>query len=167
MNKKKNELQRSVMQTLRARSRRTADLLSLLLVDWPIGEEFILNLILYITDRIKVNGEPILYQIIDDGLQAYEGLVYHNLPEKHSDDARFNGFIEGLTVSAVRNLKKVRVESECGAVWHAGLGIYFFDWAEGKSFKIITAKNDQFEGIPTGLCNLVFGNKRESCEAVL
>lgn len=116
-----------VMNELKSRGRKNAHILSILQFDWPASESIIEKLSCYITDGIKANKEPVIYLIIEEALQKYGQLVFHEQKEKYEDPARISAFLETLITETCRALE-IQIFNSNGKSWSVDSGESFSLW---------------------------------------
>ena len=127
-----------VMSELKCRGRKSAHILSLLQVDWPVSEDIIRKLSSHISRNIIVNNEPVIYFIVEKALAEYSHFVFFKGSKKYQDIARISVFLETLITETCKILE-VQVVSDNGDVWSVNKKESFNTWLSNhdESLKVI------------------------------
>lgn len=124
----KLHLYERVVDGLKARCRKNAELLSLLQFDWPVSCLVIEKLSEYISDQIYEDEVPVIYEIIEEALISYSEVVHFSSKDKKlSDPVRLGVFINTLIIETSR-IMEFEIQDKEGSRWHVGCGINFFEW---------------------------------------
>lgn len=119
----------SVIEGLKERGRRNADLLALLQFDWPVSEAVIQNISGHITEDLCTNDTPVIYEIIESALLRYSEAVHFKGYGKLEDPARLGMFLDTL-ISEASRIIGVTVHDERGKTWTVTDGISFKHWCD-------------------------------------
>ncbi len=117
----------TVTKTIGTRGKKNAHILDLLKIDWPASQTIIEKLSLLITAGIKKNKEPIIYLIIEEALQRYSDVVFHNNSKKYDDPIRIGVFLETIITATCRVLE-IQIMDSQGNKWSVDSCQSFFHW---------------------------------------
>lgn len=106
---------KEVLSVIRKRDRKNAHTLALLFFDWPATSDVIEQLCCFIADVIKSDKEPVIYQILEEALNKYSGVVFHANKRKYDDQVRLGVFLETIITETAKALE-VEIE-DLGNKW--------------------------------------------------
>ena len=116
-----------VIEGLKARGRKNAELLTLLQFDWPVSRFVLEKISEYISDQICADEEPVIYEIIEGALIRYSEVVHFKEGKKIPDPVRFGVFIEAL-ISETSRIMEIEIQDDEGSAWNVGSGTSFCEW---------------------------------------
>ena len=114
---------KEVLSVIRKRDRKNAHTLALLFFDWPATSDVIEQLCCFIADVIKSDKEPVIYQILEEALNKYSGVVFHANKRKYDDQVRLGVFLETIITETAKALE-VEIE-DLGNKWPVEKGELF------------------------------------------
>lgn len=139
----------AVIQAVKKRRKLTdREIYSLLKHDWPASQHMVEQLTYFLTTELTLEGEPILYPILEEALNRYCGVVYLNNSEKVEDIGRVAVFLDQLISSTLQRMNQQWTDAQ-GEAWHLDCGEGFSTWRQahpgeltGQPYQI----NDTLEG---------------------
>ena len=104
--------------------------LGILEYDWPVASSIIETLNDYIGCGIKSDGEPVIYDILEFGIERYSKFLFHSRETKYEDAIRIAAFIEGL-IAKTCEVAQVKITNKDGSSsWATGSKMSFTVWYE-------------------------------------
>lgn len=126
-----------VLQALNSRSKKTSELLKLLLIDWPAAGIVISSLAYYVTDGLELGDTGVLYQIIEDSLLFYGVHLFYRHGRKGTDAARIGAFVSRIVSSTCALVKLKIVEPITGRSWSLAGGEPLSQWNKDTKGEIL------------------------------
>ncbi|WP_131367690.1 hypothetical protein [Comamonas thiooxydans] len=133
----------TMVEKIKANSKKSNELLSVLQFDWPDVELVLQKLTRYVTAGIQAEKKPVIQTIIEEALEQYAVLLIENNGKKILDPIRLGMFLKCLIDETVLALR-VKVCSSNGSSWDVSQGIPFADWVMVNKPRITIHESSDF-----------------------
>jgi hypothetical protein len=97
-------------------------ILRILDVDWPVATVVYRRLCAYVSNKLIVDGEPLVFRCLKNALEAYERAL------GKPDDQRFVAFLNAMITPAAGVLRAVQVIAIPTLTWRAEDGVPLAGW---------------------------------------
>ena len=108
--------------------------LAIFLTNFPEAEVNLKVFAYYISDAIRIFGEPLF------GICLTQAIKRYKCSSRQGDELEYDKFFEVLTYIAADLLHNIKIEDHHGTEWRISDGIYFTDW-----FSLNTSRLKQHE----------------------
>lgn len=117
-----------VLQGLKARGRKSVEMLHLLSLDWPASQRIVQSLVEHLTDLICEDSEPVIYVILERALVRYGEAVHFKTQRKLDDPQRLGIFIDAL-LSETSRMMDIEICDSSGTCWRVDdTKVSFGEW---------------------------------------
>lgn len=124
-------------------------------MEWIGIDKFILNLSAWLSDHVKLNGVPIVLELLRNGLNAYVSIL-HRTEKRYFPHERLNAFLMGCLSAAASFCAYKVVDGSTGEVWSIHSDQSFLLWRKGRpSLSVTDAIIDGNEAVRVLYANTV------------
>lgn len=121
-----------IVQRMNEKYPASAEVMGLLLLDWPDAEIALVKLTVLLTEGLEANGVPIVHDIIKNALDNYSLSLTESQQKKYSDPARLGYFLESL-IADTSKLSGLVITNVKGEDWKLLSGETLCDWLRVKA----------------------------------
>lgn len=133
----------TMVEKIKANSKKSNELLSVLQFDWPDVELVLQKLTRYVTAGIQADRKPVIQTIIEESLEQYAAILIENRGKKILDPIRLGMFLKCLIDETIMALR-VKICSSNGNCWDISQGLPFSDWVIANKPKITIQEFKEF-----------------------
>lgn len=124
----------TLLPRLKLRGRDSAEVLSVLRIDWPVANSVLEKLIAFIGVSSQAGSDTHAHvqEIVERALNAYSDALYVDERTKHPDPVRISVFLNVVMTETCRALR-VELADAAGKIWNPDDGTSLAQWREASN----------------------------------
>jgi len=121
-----------IVQRMNDKYPASAEVMGLLLLDWPDAEIALVKLTTLLSEGLEANGVPVVHDIIKNALDNYSLSLTESQKKRYSDPARLGYFLESI-ITDTSKLSGLVITNMQGDDWKILSGETLCDWLRVKA----------------------------------